>query len=207
MRYVFFALFMFLALPALAAEDDFAPRAIIVSPNLSEQKYNVCKTDDECVVVNPPCGAPMTFNKQSQLFMQGYFNAVGGKVTCADWLKIPRAKKTSCVKSRCAIELTEPMTPPPRTNFDKEPQYCEKDSDCETVIGDCCEASFLNKPHADRMRADREFAKDTSKVCLFYDRRKVLNLRCENKKCTADLEVPLQIDYPPREMMDCARWK
>jgi hypothetical protein len=206
MRYMLFALMMLICLPALAAEDN-APRAILISPNLSEQMYNECKADDECVVVTPPCGTPMTFNKKSQLFLQGYFNAVGGSFHCADWLKIPRVKKTTCVKSRCAIELTKPMTPPPQTKIDKEPQYCEKDSDCETVIGDCCEASFLNKPHADRMRADREFAKDSPKLCHNYDRRKVLNLRCEDKKCTADLEVPLQLDYQPHELKDCKRWK
>ena len=207
MRYVFFALFMMITLPALAADDDTGPRPVLVSPNLSEQMYNKCKTDDECVVVTPPCGTPMTFNKQSQLFMQGYFNAVGGSFTCADWLKVPQVKKTSCVKERCAIELTEPLPRQPQTEFEKQPQYCEKDSDCETVIGDCCEASFLNKIHADRMRAAREFAKNTPKICLLYDRRKVLNLRCENKKCTADLEVPLQLDYTPRELKDCDRWK
>jgi hypothetical protein len=207
MRYTLFALLMICCLPVLAAADDFAPRAVLVSPNLSEPMYSKCKTDDECVVVTPPCGTPMTFNKKSQLFLQGYFNALGGSFVCADWLKVPRVKKTSCVKERCAIELTEPMTRPPQTSFDKEPQYCEKDSDCETVINECCEASFLNKPHADRMRADSEFAKNAPKICHHYDRRKVLNLRCEDKKCTADLEVPLQLDYTPRELKDCKRWK
>jgi hypothetical protein len=208
MRYLIFTLLMLCcALPALAEEERARPHAVLVSPNLSEKTYSICKTDDECVVVTPPCAAPMAFNKKSQLFLQGYFNRLAGNVTCADWVKVAQAKKTACVEERCTIELTEPKTPPPKTAFEKEPQYCEKDSDCETVIGDCCEASFLNKTHALKMRADMVFAKDAPKTCFQYDRRKVLNLRCENKKCTADLEVPLELDYLPHELKDCARWK
>jgi hypothetical protein len=207
MRLLFLAIFLLCCAVPVYAQEEGRPPALHVAPNLIDPQYTVCQRDDECVVVTPPCAAPMTFNKKHQLFLQGYFSGTATSFACPDWLKIPRVKKTECVKQKCAIELTEPQPPPPQTKFDTEPQYCEKDSDCETVIGDCCAASFYNHTHAFHKRAEMEYKKDAPKSCFGIDKRKVVNLRCQDKKCTADLEVPLELDYQPHELKDCTRWK
>jgi hypothetical protein len=163
-------------------------------PNLADPVYNVCRSSDDCAIVRPPCGAPLGVNKPHEDEVNGWYNFLRPSTKCADWITLPEAKDVICVKNRCVVELAESGSSPDASPYEKDPGYCEKNEDCTTVVlqEDCCVKHFVNTVQAERVRRQL-FDKRYERICPSIDRRHVKDLRCENNKCTADLEVPLEL--------------
>ena len=160
--------------------------------NLSDPVYTVCRATADCTVVNPPCGAPIAVNKVHEDEVNSWYDSLRPSLKCADWIKLPYVKGISCVKNRCAAELTdEPVDPSP---YVKDPGYCEKNEDCTTVVlpEDCCDKHFVNQQSAAGLHK-KLYNNRFTRMCRTIDRRHVKNLRCENNRCAGDLEVPLEL--------------
>jgi hypothetical protein len=176
----------------LQANAAHAPR----KPELTDPSYTSCRMREECLVVRPPCSAPITVNVAHFEEVHRWFEYLRPFHTCADWIPLPDVKTNSCIKNRCTLELTEPKAPEPDNSPQaKDEHYCDKDRDCTVVLGDCCVKNFVNTKNADRLRAEIR-DKALLATCFYPDRRHVKNLRCEEHKCTADLEVPLELPDP-----------
>lgn len=174
------------AAPALAATPK--------RPNLADPVYTVCRASPDCVVVHPPCGVPIAVNRPHEKEVTAWYDRLRPQMQCADWLEIPEAGAVTCVKNRCAVELLEPAAEKPAPAPPEDRAWCAQDADCVTVVewDDCCNKHFINQKYADRLRAEIEYNRRI-KFCPAYDRQHVKNLRCENNRCTADLEAPLEL--------------
>ena len=185
------------AMPALASH-----RGQQSQPKLADPAYTACKTDKECLVVRPACSAPIAINAGRYEEVNRWFEHIRPLQKCADWLPFIEVKKKACIKNRCALELEAAKPPEPDNSPQaKDPTYCETDSECTVVLGDCCVKNFVNTKNAPRMRAEIK-AKEHLANCFYPDRRHVQNLRCESHKCTAELEVPSQLPDPTHSLKD-----
>lgn len=197
------AAFIMVLLLATAATSGSAARYTPHrQPKLADPAYTVCKEDYECLVVRPACNAPLAINIRRFEEVRAWFEYIRPLQKCADWLPYMEVKKKACVKNRCTLELEEAKPPEPdNTPQAKDPNYCDKDSECTVVLGDCCVKNFVNTKNAPRLRADIK-AKEQLANCFYPDRRHVRNLRCEKHKCTAELEVPSELPDPTHSLKD-----
>lgn len=192
---VFLVILLTAAMPAIASRP--VPQT---KPDLSNPVYTACKLDNECIVLRPACSAPIAINALRYEEVSAWFEHLRPLQKCADWVPQLDVKKRACVQNRCTLEF-EPAKPPEPDNSPqaKDPHYCEKNSECTVVLGDCCTKSFVNAKNAPRMRAEIKANEHLAK-CFYPDRRRVKNLRCEENKCTADLEVPSQLPDPTHRL-------
>ncbi|TAL31160.1 MAG: hypothetical protein EPN97_11275 [Alphaproteobacteria bacterium] len=196
------ALLILIMIPLAAAPAGGTRYKPHSKPNLADPSYTACKTDNECLIVRPACSAPLAVNAHRFKEVDAWFEYMRPFYKCADWLSQLDVKKKACVKNRCTVELAQAVPPEPDNSPQaKDPNYCDTDSECTVVLGDCCVKSFVNTKNAPRMRAEIK-AKEHLANCFFPDRRHVQNLRCENHKCTAELEVPSELPDPTHSLKD-----
>jgi hypothetical protein len=189
-------LLMILLTAAGAGATRYKPHS---KPDLADPAYTSCRTDDECLIVRPVCSAPLVVNARRFQEVQAWYEYMRPFYKCADWLPPLDVKKKACVRNRCTVELAQ--AEPDNSPQAKDPYYCDTDSECTVVLGDCCVKSFVNTKNAPRLRAEIK-AKEHLANCFFPDRRHVQNLRCEKHKCTAELEVPSQLPDPTHSLKD-----
>jgi hypothetical protein len=192
-----FILLLCLGVLAFASPADARHKNAQQPPN-PDAPY-MCVKDQDCTVVHPPCSAPLTVNYHYRAQMEAQYDQVRHYYHCADWIELPEVKSLSCIEHRCKAVLGPPV--PDTSPQAKDPHYCDKDSECEVLLGPCCSKDFVNSKSAPKLR--KKAAEDPAqKTCFFPDRRHVQHLRCEKHQCTADLEVPLELPDDNHSLKD-----
>ncbi|MDE1151575.1 MAG: hypothetical protein PW788_03475 [Micavibrio sp.] len=146
-------------------------------PNMNDSGIYSCTDSTECVIVTPPCNAPIAVNRSAQQNLQGWYDSQRSQMNCTNTAGSNMAAICSGAHT-CIIARPGQNGVPRRDN----PGYCDTNEDCTVVADACGRKKAVNAGTAGNQAPA---ADGSSANCSYTDQTKVKSMQCKNHLCTA----------------------